>query len=172
MPIYKCSAPHSHISYSQRESNAINSKSSYTQLPGVALGYYRYSANYRQYGTSDTIKCIMTVSRLWMQFAIGDTESYPFGIGDMSYADGRPMSPHASHRDGKAVDIRPIRKDRRQLPVSFTDSEYDREETQRLVNAFRAKKDNVDLIFFNDPQIVGVRQWPGHQNHLHVHFRK
>jgi penicillin-insensitive murein endopeptidase len=90
----------------------------------------------------------------------------------MSYIDGRHMDPHAGHRDGKCVDIRPVRKDRLQKGVTYTDPQYDREETQRLVDAFRANNENVDRIFFNDSKIIGVHPWPGHHDHLHVHFRK
>jgi len=26
-------------------------------------------------------------------------------------------------------------------------------------------------IYFNDPNIVGVKPWPGHNDHLHVGFK-
>jgi hypothetical protein len=39
------------------------------------------------------------------------------------------------------------------------------------VNLLRSNP-NVETILFNDTSIAGVRQWVGHDNHLHVHFRQ
>jgi penicillin-insensitive murein endopeptidase len=142
----------------------------YANLPQSGIGYYRYSASERQYGTQQTVHTLVTLARLWVSFTIGDTASYPFGIGDMSFRDGRHMPPHKSHTDGKCADLRPVRKDRHHAPVSIHDPQYDREETERLVNLLRSNP-NVGTILFNDTSIVGVRHWPGHNNHLHVHLK-
>jgi len=146
-------------------------KVQFFQLPPMGIGYCRYSNNDRQFGTEGTIASIIQVAILWAQFPVGDGASYPFSIGDMSYQDGRPMSPHHAHRDGRCVDIRPIRKDRQNDHVVWQEKAYDREETQRLVYAFQANP-NFDYIFFNDSHVHGVRPYQGHDNHLHVHFKE
>jgi hypothetical protein len=104
-------------------------------------------------------------------FPIGDGASYPLGIGDMSFADGHHMDPHRSHIDGRSADMRPVRKDREPLPVTIFDPQYDREQTERLVNLFGSNP-NVQTILFNDTSIAGVHQWVGHHNHLHIHFKR
>lgn len=143
----------------------------YVPLQNAGLGYYSYSSPDRQYGTEQTVHTLESLARLWVMFTIGDGPSYPLGIGDMSFADGRHMDPHHAHTDGRCADIRPIRRDRRHLPITIFDAVYDREETERLVNLFRSNP-NVQAILFNDTSIAGVRQWAGHDNHLHVHFRR
>jgi murein endopeptidase len=89
------------------------------------------------------------------------------GIGDISFASGGPMPPHSSHKDGRCIDIRPLRKDRRDVPVTIQDPAYDREATRALVASLRSHK-NTKKILFNDTQIIGVTPWAGHDNHLHV----
>jgi len=143
----------------------------YVQLPTRGLGYYVYSTSDRQYGTVEAVQTLLALARLWVMFPIGDGPSFPFGIGDMSFADGRPMNPHTSHRDGRSADIRPVRKDRLPHAVTIFDPQYDREETERLANLFLSNR-NVQTVLFNDTSIAGVRQWVGHHNHLHVHFRR
>jgi conjugal transfer mating pair stabilization protein TraG len=99
--------------------------------------------------------------RLW------NIEAAPVGIGDMSFEHGGPMAPHNSHQDGRCVDIRPLRSDKRNSPVTISDAHYDRESTRALVVALLAHG-NVCKILFNDHQISGVIPWAGHDNHFHV----
>jgi penicillin-insensitive murein DD-endopeptidase len=102
----------------------------------------------------------------------------PFSIGDLSNAGVTPYKGHSKTGDhatkGTGMDIRPLRKDGKNLPVTFQDPAYDREATQALVDTFKATA-GVDAIYFNDPQIKGVTadvlkpgQEPIHHNHLHV----
>jgi hypothetical protein len=95
----------------------------------------------------------------------------PVGIGDMSFANGAPMSPHKTHRNGRNADIRPIRTDGKQMPVSITDVEYSRDRTKALVSLFRADI-NLKSILFNDAHVAGVTHWEGHDNHLHVSMKQ
>jgi hypothetical protein len=74
---------------------------------------------------------------------------------------------HHDHNDGLSIDVRPARTDGAQAPVSYQDPQYDRDATQRLVDAFRSTG-QVSKIYFNDPQISGVQPLAGHDNHLHV----
>ena len=81
------------------------------------------------------------------------------------------MPPHVSHRDGKEVDIRPMRTDRLSAPVNIHDAHYDRAATARLVALLLAEP-NVHRILFNDQKIAGVMRWAGHDNHLHVKMNR
>jgi murein endopeptidase len=132
-------------------------------LPQVSSnGYYPYSPLERQYGTQATIDTIVQICGDWYR-----NEQYLVGVGDISLIDGSPMPPHVGHRDGKNVDIRPMRLDHANEPTDITDTQYDREATRLLVQSLRAHV-NVELILFNDTQISGVTPHEGHDNHLHV----
>lgn len=135
-------------------------------LPQVCgLGYYSYSPLDRQYGTQATIDTIARIARDYFR-----NQKAEIGIGDMSFRDGRAMSPHHTHRDGKCVDIRPLRKDLASAPINIHDADYDRDATKLLVASLLAHR-NVQTILFNDGQIPGVKYWTGHDNHLHVKMR-
>ena len=70
---------------------------------------------------------------------------------------------HASHQKGIDVDIRLVRSDRQELPVSYRvkvrgawrlNPAYSRDLTQELVKLIRANCIlQVDRIFFNDPKV-------------------
>ena len=136
-------------------------------LPQVSNnGYYSYSPAARQYGTSATIQAIVDVCRTFRL----NMPDVVIGVGDISFKAGGPMPPHASHKDGRQVDIRPLRADRKRLPVDISDAQYSRELTRLLVEALQAH-DNVTGILFNDTAIKGVTKWAGHNNHLHVKMK-
>ncbi|MFO0947894.1 MAG: penicillin-insensitive murein endopeptidase [Planctomycetota bacterium] len=134
----------------------------------LGKGYYSYSPSDRQYGTPATIQALCEVART-VHF---NDPTHPIGIGDISFANGGKMSPHASHRRGRHVDIRPMRKDGRTEPISIDNKEqYDHRRTCLLVDSLLAHK-NVSAILFNDIDIRGVRWWKGHNNHLHVTMKE
>jgi hypothetical protein len=126
-------------------------------------GYYSYSEFAKQYATPATIQMLLEVST---EFS-GAVPAKLLGIGDISFRNGAEMPPHTSHRNGRNIDIRPVRTDGAMRGVSIGDDEYSREDTRLLVNLLLAKG-NVRKILFNDTAIVGVRQFPGHHNHLHI----
>ncbi|WP_353618413.1 hypothetical protein [Paracidovorax avenae] len=90
-----------------------------------------------------------------------------FGVGNISLAGGATFSPHHSHRNGLQVDIRPLRKDGRQLPVKHGSPDYDRQATARLVACFQSTG-MVRTVFFNDGRIPRVHPLAGHDDHLHI----
>jgi penicillin-insensitive murein endopeptidase len=145
----------------------------FVQLPHVNSitsgrdGYYCYSPSDRQYGSPRTVGALIFISQNWRRA----NPQLPIGIGDMSFENGTQMPPHQGHRKGVNADLRPLRKDRRNLPVTILDANYDREATAQLV-MFLKNHPNVQSILFNDTLIKGVQSWPGHNNHLHVkmHF--
>lgn len=81
------------------------------------------------------------------------------------------MPPHASHRRGTDVDIRPQRTNGERVPTNIRESAYSREKTKMVVDEL-VKDSNLNLILFNDNKIEGVRFWEGHENHLHVRFKE
>jgi hypothetical protein len=93
------------------------------------------------------------------------------GIIDLSLEAGGRHPPHSSHRRGIDVDIRPLRKDKKNEGVEITDAAYSREMTKAMVGYLRADP-NVQLILFNDTQIPGVTWEKDHHHHLHVRFKE
>lgn len=137
----------------------------FVQLPGSGPGYYLYSNQDKQWGTPAAIQSVRTLAESLSKAGI------TIGIGDISFANGGRMAPHESHRRGVDIDIRPQRTDGARSPVIFTDPAYSRENTKKVVDELH-KDDNLSFIFFNDTKIVGVREWAGHNNHLHVRFKQ
>jgi hypothetical protein len=157
------------------------------QLPRSGAGFVAYARAQGQHGLPETITALETIARAWQQ---RHPEGPRIAIGDISLASGGNFPPHASHRNGVDVDIRPMRNDGRELPVRWyregCDSshcapeaidasclvpEYSRELTQELVDLIHANGVlRVQYVFFNDCRVRGVRHWPGHDNHLHVRF--
>lgn len=93
-----------------------------------------------------------------------------FGIGDISLADGVKTPDHGGHRSGLDVDVRPLRKDGREEPVTWRDHEYDHKATWTLIHLFHLFAPVVNVIF-NDPDIPGLLKLPKHDDHFHVKLR-
>lgn len=162
---------------------APGSKDGWVQLPQPgdleagegSSGYYTYGTDKSgkpgtgpdaQWGPSKTMQVIDAVAG---KLANGDQYT-PFGVGNISLQGGADFSGkngHHDHNDGLSIDVRPARIDGAQESVSYQDPHYDRDATQRLVDAFRSTG-QVSKIYFNDPQITGVQPYKGHDNHLHV----
>ena len=144
----------------------------FVQLPNPGAGYYHYAGGQvcqtseHLWGTPSTIESVKAVARR----THGET-GVEIGIGHISYRDGRPRPPSVSHRIGIDVDIRPLRTDGAREAVHVGDAKYSRDRTAVLVKHLR-KDPNLSHILFNDTQIEGVQSCPGHDNHLHVRFRK
>jgi hypothetical protein len=126
--------------------------------------FYLYSNQDRVWGTTLTLQSIRTLVAALRPAGI------VLGIGDISYAQGGRMPPHASHRRGIDVDIRPQRTDESRSPVRVSDPAYSHDRTKVVVEALTAD-DNLELIFFNDKSMPGVRFHEGHDNHLHCRFK-
>lgn len=131
-------------------------------------GYYSYSDASRQFATPLVVQALREVGAAW---AAHQPAAARIGVGDISLASGEPLPPHRAHRHGVEVDIRPLRGDGREAPVTRLQPEYSAPYTQALVDALRANgKLPVKSILFNDSGVRGVTPWEGHDNHLHVHF--
>ncbi|WP_406468262.1 penicillin-insensitive murein endopeptidase [Streptomyces sp. NBC_01594] len=99
-------------------------------------------------------------------------------VGDAGFEHGGDIPGHASHDVGMDIDVWPARTDSAQCTagrITWQSSTYDRAATRRLVQEIRAKApDHVQLIFFNDPQLISeglTTSYPNHDNHLHIRYR-
>ncbi len=134
-------------------------------LTPVSDNFYLYSNQDRVWGTPTTLQSVRTLVATLRPAGI------VLGIGDISFAQGGRMPPHASHRRGIDVDIRPQRTDEARSPIRISDPDYSHDRTKLVVEALVAD-DNLELIFFNDKKMPSVRFHEGHDNHLHCRFKE
>lgn len=99
-------------------------------------------------------------------------------VGDAGFEHGGDIPGHASHGVGMDIDVWPIRTDSGQCTagrITWQSGTYDRAATRRLVQEIRANAPgHVELIFFNDPQLISeglTTSYPNHDNHLHIRYR-
>jgi len=134
------------------------------QAPEEA-GYYVYgtpAGGKFQYAHPSMMTVLLWVEREWAA-----VDSRKFGIGNISLADGLENE-HASHVNGLQVDVRALRKDGLQLPVTWHDHEYDEAATGRLIGIFFSHP-LVKKVLFNDIRAhPRLHPWPHHDNHFHV----
>lgn len=136
------------------------------QAPEEA-GYYVYGtpgAGAAHFAHPRMMTLLLAVEWEWAA-----TDSRKFGVGNISLADGVKFD-HASHLKGLEVDIRPVRNDGRQAPVTYHDEAYDLVATERLIAIFRRQVSGQLKIFFNDNRIPAVFPLTRHDNHFHVQF--
>lgn len=142
----------------------------YFMLPQAPedAGYYVYGTPAHgagQYCHPALLCVLLFVEREWRAL-----DHRRFGVGNISKANGAAFPPHGTHKDGLQVDLRPVRKDGKQIGVSWLDHEhYDRLATAQLIGLFRAHP-STRSILFND-HFPGVQPWPGHDDHFHVNIR-
>jgi lysozyme family protein len=134
-----------------------------TGRPGI-FGYY--SAD-KRYGTASTIAALYEVGRIWAL-------RHPaprVGVGDISLRGGGDIEGHASHETGRDADLRPMKNDGTEGPVTWQQASYSPSLTQELIDIIYANGVvRVNVIGFNDPGIQGCANWVNHDNHLHVRF--
>lgn len=131
-------------------------------------GYYNYgtpSNGLGQYCHPTLLNLIFMVGFVW-----AGMDERRFGVGNISRADGPVFKPHHSHMNGMQVDIRALRKDGQNMPVTYQDIRYDREGTAKLLKCF-FDTGLVMKIYFNDLSIPQVQYAITHDNHFHVAAR-
>ena len=135
-------------------------------------GYYVYGNLHKkpakgayQYAHPTMMTSILTVALEWQAM---DTRR--FGVGDISLAGGIPTPDHGGHKSGLNVDIRPLRKDGREEPVTWRDPQYDQVATHALINLFYIFAPVVTVIF-NDPGIPFLSRAKRHDDHFHLNLR-
>ncbi|HEX8147809.1 MAG TPA: peptidoglycan-binding protein [Pyrinomonadaceae bacterium] len=153
-----------------------NSTSVETVLPDAnvtdGLGYVTFNrepGGRDQFGRASTIRAIQQLGELWRE----RRPATPFAVGDISRRGGGPFPPHAAHRDGREVDIRPLTNNGRNVPTNIDAPDFSHARTRELILLIR-ETFNPEVIFFNDPLTIQeglTRRAQGHHNHLHVRFR-
>ncbi len=142
-----------------------------TVLPIDGEGYQTYNrepGGADQFGTAMTINRILDLGRKW--FLLHPEVSLQFG--DLSRKGGGAFPPHASHKNGRDADVRPIRKDNRMDPISVGETQYDSIRTEELVRLVLSRHPTA-TIFFNDQRLINkglTKHAAGHHNHLHIRF--
>ena len=134
------------------------------QAPEEA-GYYVYgrpSHGVFQYAHPAMMSVILLLSQQWQAF-----DKRKFGIGNISLADGKANRDHGTHRSGLEVDVRALRKDGLQLPVSCHHDQYDHDASAALIELF-FNYPATRKILFNGSKIANVKKWVGHDDHFHV----
>lgn len=141
------------------------------QLPVSGQGYYSYAQfREKQFGLAQTIQAIENIASTWFH----NHRTGPLiGVGNISKNGGGPVPPHSSHQTGLDVDFRLLRKDGAKIGITFRAPNYSLARTQDLVNTILGNSVlSVKLILCNDDRLKGVQPWPGHDDHLHVRFKK
>ncbi|WP_151639399.1 penicillin-insensitive murein endopeptidase [Noviherbaspirillum aerium] len=128
-------------------------------------GYYTYGTPVRgqgQYAHPKILSLIFQVAHRWASM-----DSRSFGVGNISLPGGVAFPPHKTHQSGLEVDIRPLRRDGKPLPVDWRDRQYDRAATGKLIELFLASG-VVKGVLFNDLVIPRVKPRISHDNHFHL----
>ena len=149
----------------------VRDKRGFFMLPQAPMesGYYTYGLmdNKPDRGGYQYPHPIMMTAILRMALEWQAIDERRIGVGNISRADGFDDDDHVSHLDGLQVDIRPLRKDGLEKPVVWTDRQYDKEATARLIGLFRTFAP-VKIVLFNDTSIPFVKWTKGHDDHFHV----
>jgi peptidoglycan hydrolase-like protein with peptidoglycan-binding domain len=146
-----------------------------TNLPPSGPGYTVYNrepGGTDQFGTQTAIRAMQDLAQAWAQ-----TQTVPIQYGDISRRGGGPFfnaqNPkkldHADHKEGRAVDIRPMAKGGALIATTCNSSTYDAVLTKQLCVLIKQKFPN-SVILFNDPRLAAAgltKPHAGHDNHLH-----
>jgi murein endopeptidase len=146
-------------------------KRGFFMLPQTPMdsGYYTYGQMDKkpdrggyQYPHPIMMQAILRVALEWQAI-----DRRRIGIGNISRADSFDDEDHDSHLDGLQVDVRLIRKDGLEMPVTWKEHQYDKEATSKVIELFRAFAP-VKFVLFNDTSIPFVKIAKRHDDHFHV----
>lgn len=130
-------------------------------------GWYHYNDDGNDdYASANAIAQLKKVAADWNTLGYG----VRIGLGDFSLEHGGYFSPHSSHQDGLDTDLRCVLTSG-ESPCDWRNSGYSRARTQKLVDMLWATG-QVERILFNDPNVTGVTPYSGHDNHLHVDWKR
>lgn len=161
--------------------NPPMSKAGLIQLPEIGKGYiivdnYVHAKTGENWGTPETVKSLLSLAEKWAEY-----DDSLLRFNDLSIEIGGKFGPHGTHHNGKYVDIRLIRKDGGLGDTNIYHDTYDKVKTKELVRLL-IEDPNVEKILFNDVDIIrefennenGVKimKYPGHDDHLHVQFKR
>ena len=104
------------------------SSAGFIQLPASGPGFESYTSASKRWGKPNLVYGVERAARRWQR-----ERSDRIGVGDISLAPGGYFPGHSSHRDGRDVDLAPVRNDRRELPVTIYQAAYSRNATTRML---------------------------------------
>jgi peptidoglycan hydrolase-like protein with peptidoglycan-binding domain len=142
-----------------------------TVLPASGIGYTTYNrepGGADQVGRASTIRHIQELGELWA----GAHPNRVIAVGDISRRGGGPFPPHATHKDGMDVDVRPLTNNGVNEPTNIGAANFSHEATREMILLIRDKFD-IEVVFFNDPLTIQeglTKHAKGHDNHVHVRF--
>jgi peptidoglycan hydrolase-like protein with peptidoglycan-binding domain len=127
-----------------------------------------------QFATEKAINQLIALARAWNELHPEVNVQY----GHISREGGIPffssVNPaklaHQTHRDGRTVDIRQIRKDNAMQPTNIDSSGYDQARTRELIMLIRQRHPGVRILN-NDGDFIAdglTKFFKGHDDHLHV----
>src|SRR5215813_4252212 len=122
-----------------------------------------------QWGQQTTIDAALRTANAWDVLH----PNHAFSIGQISKKGGGHFPPHHSHKHGLDIDVRPLRKDGKNLPVDMSESQYDRALTTELIDLWWTNAP-VQLVYFNDQTVINAGlsiHCAGHNDHFHVRVR-
>jgi hypothetical protein len=129
-------------------------------------GYYTYGtpgAGAGQFAHPRLLSLLSLIEHRWQGM-----DDRKIGFGNISLANGEVFNPHKGHQSGLDIDIRPLRVDGLELPVTWNDTKYyDHDATARLIKLF-FDCGAIKVIYFNDKKIPRVVPRVHHDNHFHV----
>jgi len=147
-----------------------------TSGPGYTV-YNREAGGADQIGTALTVNALKALAAQWAltqgrpPIQYGDISRR--GGGRFFNASNPKLSDHATHRDGRAVDIRPMRRDGLLAPTEVNHATYDPATTKQLVLLIRQMFPKASVLF-NDTKLISqglTKKAAGHHNHLHIQFK-
>lgn len=131
-------------------------------------GYNMARGGSDQMGTKETITRLAKIGTAFFNQTKNSIQ-----VGDISRLGGGVFPPHKSHQKGDAADVRPIRKDRKPLPIDCREVElYDSDATKVIVLLVKELCPSARILF-NDTILIkqGLTvAHVGHYNHLHIQF--
>jgi peptidoglycan hydrolase-like protein with peptidoglycan-binding domain len=143
-----------------------------TVLPEQGIGYVTFNrepGGRDQVGRASTIRSVQQLGEAWNE----RHPTIPIAVGDISRRGGGPFPPHASHKDGRDADLRPLTNNGRNEPTNIDAVNFSHALTRELILLIRQQFD-PEVIFFNDPLTIQeglTKHAEGHGSHLHVRFR-
>ena len=140
----------------------------FTELPKSAPGIVcNNRTRDSHWGKPEVIAAILRIGEQWAA-----TKTTPISVGQISRRNGEVFPPHKSHRKGYQVDVRLMRKDGKNLPITIHDKQYDPDATRAMIQMIRSHA-KVKSILCNDQGLIaaGLTSWfANHENHAHINF--
>jgi penicillin-insensitive murein endopeptidase len=139
-------------------------------IPESGVGFVTNNrTNNSHFATQVVHDLLIKIAGLWHEMQ----PDHPISIGQLSHKGGGSFEPsHHQHRLGVEADVRPIRKDGKNLPTDHLSPDYSRDLTREFVKLLRSNA-RMHRVWFNDPQLIEeslTTFMQKHGDHLHLWF--